>query len=386
MRVTMMVRCLAMMRGGGETRHLAWMRELKALGVDVDVITGGPLVFGRPRHPVNDVPATILRSPYTRDAVYRWQNRRGFGRITMTALHLDEEWFCRAAWREIESRPQKPDVVHAHALYQAARLRRCDIPVVINFPGAPHQRYADDIRQADALIADGWAADHLPAMLGQPVQRVPKGVDAALFQAEGLDMRRELKLEEKRVVLAVGRLVPLKNVRLLLDAMRRLVADVPAAHLLLVGEGPERAPLERYAHELGISGSVTFAGYVAQEKTPAFYRTADVFALTSDFDNSPNVVLEAMASRLPIVSTDVGGMRDFVADGQGGSLVPPRDAAAVAAALRDWLSSDVRRNQAGDYNRRVVLERFSWRASATRLLEVYRNAIAARAHEARATA
>jgi glycosyltransferase involved in cell wall biosynthesis len=382
----MIVRCLAMMRGGGETRHLAWMRELTALGVDVDVITGRPLMFGDVRHPVGDLPATILRSPYTRDAVYRWQNRRGFGRITMTALHLDEEWFCRAAWREIESRPQKPDVVHAHALYQAARLRRSDIPVVINFPGAPHPRYTDDIKQADALIADGWAADHLPSMLGLPVQRVPKGVDATLFQPDGPDMRRELKLGGKRVILAVGRLVPLKNVRILLDAMRRLVAEVPAAHLLLVGEGPEREPLERYATELGMRSVVTFAGYVAQDKTPAFYRTADVFALTSDFDNSPNVVLEAMASQLPVVSTDVGGVRDFVAQGQGGSLVPARDAAAVAAALGDWLASDARRNQAGEYNRRVVLDRFSWRASAVRLLEVYRDAIAARAHKARANA
>jgi glycosyltransferase involved in cell wall biosynthesis len=386
MRVTMMVRCLAMMRGGGETRHLAWMRELKALGVEVDVITGAPLVFGHPRHPVDEVPSTVLRSPYTRDAVYRWQNRRGFGRITMTALHLDEEWFCRAAWRQIELRAERPDVVHAHALYQTARLRRADIPVVINLPGAPHARYTADLRQADALVADGWAADHLPAMLGCPVHRVPKGVDASLFCPDGPDMRRELKLEGKRVILAVGRLVPLKNVRVLLEAMRLLRAEIPTAHLLLVGEGPEREALGRHASELGIGSDVTFAGYVPQTDTPAFYRTADVFALTSDFDNSPNVVLEAMSSRLPIVSTDVGGIRDFVEHGRGGFLVAPRNAAAFAAALRAWLSSDVSRAQAGEYNRGVVLQRFSWRASAARLLDVYRNVIAARPRALGATA
>src|ERR1700731_2435550 len=96
MRVTMLVRCLAMMRGGGETRHLAWMRELDALGVEVDVIAGRPLMFGGMRHPVEGVKASVIRSPYMRDAVYRWQHTRGFGRITMNALHLDEEWFCRA--------------------------------------------------------------------------------------------------------------------------------------------------------------------------------------------------------------------------------------------------------------------------------------------------
>src|SRR5207245_11376627 len=127
-------------RGGGETRHLAWARELAALGVDVDVIAGAPLV-GAPRYAVDEVRASIVRSPYTRDFVYRFQNRRGFGRLTMTALHADEEWFCRAAWRRIAASDRKPDVVHAHALHQAARLRTEDIPVVINLPGEPNVRY-----------------------------------------------------------------------------------------------------------------------------------------------------------------------------------------------------------------------------------------------------
>jgi hypothetical protein len=104
MRVTMLVRCLAMMRGGGETRHLAWARELTALGVEVDIITGRPLLFGGPRY-LTDGRVTMLRSPYARDFVYRFQQRRGFGRLTMHALHVDEEWFCRAAWRAIEAAP-----------------------------------------------------------------------------------------------------------------------------------------------------------------------------------------------------------------------------------------------------------------------------------------
>src|SRR5438094_914100 len=116
----MLVRCLAMMRGGGETRHLAWAQELESLGVDVEIITGGPLLLGAPRHDVSKF--TVLRSPYARDFVYRFQNRRGFGRLTMAALHADEEWFCRAAWRKIAASPTaRPDVVHAHALHQAAR-------------------------------------------------------------------------------------------------------------------------------------------------------------------------------------------------------------------------------------------------------------------------
>ena len=142
MRVAMLVRCLAMMRGGGETRHLAWARELTAMGHDVEIFTGRPLV-GRARYSVDGLNATVIRSPYARGFAYAVGRRRGFGRASMLALHADEEWFCRAAWRRIASRVPRPDIVHAHALHQAARLGRAGIPVVINLPGAPNPRYRE---------------------------------------------------------------------------------------------------------------------------------------------------------------------------------------------------------------------------------------------------
>jgi glycosyltransferase involved in cell wall biosynthesis len=385
MRVTMLVRCLAMMRGGGETRHLAWMKELAALGVEVDVITGRPLLLGSARYAVEWPHATVLRSPYVRDAVYRLQKQRGFGRVMMHALHGDEEWFCRAAWRRIAIRPNPPDVVHAHALHQAARLRRGGIPVVINLPGPPHLRYTDDLRQADALVADGWAAANLPSMLGMPVERVGKGVDSNLFHPEGDDCRAALGLGSKRVIVSVARLVPLKNVRLLIDAFRIVHSEDPRAHLLIVGEGPETRALTRQANDLGVADSVTFAGHVPHDKTPAFYRSADVFALSSDFDNSPNVVLEAMASGLPVVATDVGGVREFV-DPNGGAIVPPRQPEPLARAISEFLSQTVRARAAGGWNRTRALTQFSWRSSARQLLDVYSRVIAARAGGERASA
>lgn len=386
MRVTMLVRCLAMMRGGGETRHLAWMHELAALGVEVDVITGQPLLFGGARHPVKGIPATVIRSPYMRDLVYQWQHTRGFGRLTMQALHFDEDWFCRAAWKRILARPTPPDIVHAHALYQAASVNPSNIPVVINFPGEPHPSYIPDIRKADALVADGWAAAHLPAILGKPVHAVPKGVDAELFRPAGSNKRAELGLAGRHVVLSVGRFVPIKNMALLIDAIALTVPSDPSLHLLLVGEGPEMAALKQQVERLGVARAVTFAGYVPQQDMAPYDRTADVFALGSDFDNSPNVVLEAMACGVPVVATDVGGVTEYVTPGRGGDLVPRRDATALAGALGDWLASASRRREAGAYNRQRVVQEFSWRASALRLLEVYNDVLQARHPGMKATA
>lgn len=385
----MLVQCLAMMRGGGETRHLAWVHELAALGVDVDIIAARPFAFGRPRYPIESLPTgrvALLRSPYTRDFVYRYQRQRGFGRLTMMVLHADEEWFCRAAWKLIASRREKPDVVHAHALHQAARLRVGDLPVVINLPGEPHQRYRDDLGHADALIADGWAAEQLPRALGLPVHRVSKGVDAERFQPNGPSMRASLRLEERHVILAVARLVPIKRVALLVEAFAMLRARAPETHLVIVGDGPERDAIRQHAADLAVLDAVTFVGSVPHRDTPAFYRAADVFALSSDFDNSPNAILEAMASGLPIVSTDVGGVRQFVDDPEGGTVVARGDATAFARALERYVVSRSERRAAGAYNRRKAASDFSWAASAAQLLAVYRRVTAARSTEQRASA
>jgi glycosyltransferase involved in cell wall biosynthesis len=385
----MLVRCLAMMRGGGETRHLAWARELTALGVEVEIIAGRPLLFGGPRYPSDDVPAgrvTLLRSPYARDFVYRNQHRRGFGRLTMTALHADEEWFCRAAWRAITARAERPDIVHAHALHQAARLRTIDVPVIINLPGEPNARYQRDLHLADALVADGWAADHLPAKIGRPIERLSKGVDCEKFHPDGSAVRQTLRLDRRRVVLVVARLVPIKNVALLIDAVAMVRTHVPDVHLVVVGNGPEGAALRSRAAQLGLAEAVTFAGAIPHQDTPPFYRSADVFALSSDFDNSPNAILEAMASGLPVVATDVGGVRHFVRDPIGGAVVPGGDAAALAYAVERFLVEPDAARAAGAHNRARASSEFSWRASAMQLLDVYRRVIAPHGADARAVA
>lgn len=365
-----------MMRGGGETQHLAWMRALKERGVEIDVITGRPLVAGAIYPPEPDLDTVTLRSPYMRDFVYEVQSMRGFGRISMWALHADEELFCKLAFKRIAASPGQPDLVLAHALHQAPRFSTGAWPVAVYLPGAPHPRYIADLQKADALIADGWAARALPAMIGRPVDNVTKGVDIHTFTPEGHNLRAKNRLDGTRVVLCVTRLVPIKNLPMLLSAIAMARRADPRVRLVLVGEGPMRLELEERAQQLGIHDAVRFAGYVAQAATAAWYRSADVFALASDFDNSPNVVLEAMASGLPIVATDVGGLRDYVTPPDNGLLTPKGDAAAFAAALLSLLSDPERARTIGRYNRDTAVRKFSWAASATEMLIVYQRVIA----------
>ena len=375
MRVTYLMRCLAMMRGGGETQHLSWMRALGKLGVEIDVITGRPLVAA-PVYPSEpDLRTDTLRSPYMRDFVYRVQSWRGFGRLSMWSLHADEELFCRMAFARIAERPQQPDLVLAHALHQAPRLAPGTYPVAVYLPGAPHPRYIPDLRRADALISDGWAAKQLPAVVGRPVDDVLKGVDVDTFTPDGPDVRAAQGLADRLVVICVTRLVPIKNLPMMIDAIARVRLTLPDTVLVLVGEGPQLPQLEARARELGIADAVRFTGYVPQDATATWYRSADVFALSSDFDNSPNVVLEAMACGLPVVATDVGGLREYVTPEVNGFLTPKGDAAAFADALVAVLRDRSSARGIGRRNRQEALARFSWSASAMRMRDVYARVI-----------
>jgi glycosyltransferase involved in cell wall biosynthesis len=360
-----------MMRGGGETQHLAWMRALRRLGVAIDVITGQPLLGGAVYPPEPDLPTTTLRSPYMRDMVYRVQSRRGFGRLSMWALHGDEELFCRLAFSRLAERRQPPDLVLAHALHQAPRLAPRAYPVAVYLPGPPHPRYVPDLQQADGLISDGWAAKQLPAMIGRPVYDVLKGVDIDTFTPEGPHVRAQYGLTNAKVVICVTRLVPIKNLPLMIEAialLRRTRSDVV---LVLVGEGPQLPVLQERVRALGVGEAVRFVGYVPQQQTAAWYRTADVFGLSSDFDNSPNVVLEAMAAGLPVVATDVGGLREYVTDPRNGRLTAKGDREAFAAALATYLDDASLARATGATNRADAVSRFSWAASAARMRDVY---------------
>jgi len=149
---------------------------------------------------------------------------------------------------------------------------------------------------------------------------------------------------EERLVLFVGHLFPVKAVDELLRAWglrARRGSLAPGERLVLVGEGSERAGLECLAREEGVADRVAFLGALPQVRVADWIAASDLLCLSSHSEGSPNVVVEALASGLPVVATCVGGVPDLVAHGENGLLVPPADPAALADALdaalaRSW--------------------------------------------------
>jgi glycosyltransferase involved in cell wall biosynthesis len=210
---------------------------------------------------------------------------------------------------------------------------------------------------------------------------VPSGVDVERF--DGGPSPREAKaalgLEPGRpVVGTVGRLEARKGHAHLLRAAQTMfrLANGLRPQVLIVGDGPLREELARRAAELGVAGSVRFAGRLADVRVAL--SAMDVFVLPSTEEGMPNALLEAMASRRPVVATAVGGMREVVDGERTGVLVPPEDPEALGRAVVHLLADPARARRLGDAARVRVAREFSARAMVARLECLYEERLVAR--------
>ena len=221
-------------------------------------------------------------------------------------------------------------------------------------------------RFTDAIIAISPAirADLLDTYrIGRPEQYhvVPLGFDLAAFAAVDAlarqHARAELQIPSDAPVLAtVGRLTAIKNYGLLLDAAHLVASGRPNLVVLLAGDGELRAELEAQAARLGITANVRFLGW--RRDLPAIYAATDVFALTSRNEGTPVALIEAMATGVPGVSTDVGGVGDVIANPAMGVKVPLDDPRALAAAVERLFADTEQRHRMGDAARAHVLARY----------------------------
>ncbi len=199
---------------------------------------------------------------------------------------------------------------------------------------------------------------------------VPSGIDVALFAGgrRSDDLRARLGVAPGvKMVLSVGRLAREKNIELALEAFARL--NDRAAQLVVIGDGPHRAALERVAARLGVAERTTFAREFAREALPDAYKSADAFVFTSASETQGLVLVEALAANLPVVAVDTPQTRDVLAG--AGTLVAP-EAGALAAGLRRSLAANGSR--AGTLG---VAERYDGSALGDRVLEVYASLLGA---------
>lgn len=173
-------------------------------------------------------------------------------------------------------------------------------------------------------------------------------------------------------LLFVGRLAAVKGVPVLFEALQRL--DMPGLRVTLIGDGPERAELEREAATRGLSDVVDFVGYKNQTEVSEALRDTDALVLPSFAEGVPVVLMEAMAAGRPVVTTPIAGVPELVEDGVSGRLVPPGDVETLSGALREVLSDAELRARMGAAGREKVCAEFDMSREAawlSQLLEGY---------------
>ncbi|MEM8561232.1 MAG: glycosyltransferase [Pseudomonadota bacterium] len=171
-------------------------------------------------------------------------------------------------------------------------------------------------------------------------------------------------------LLFVGRLSGVKGAPILLDAIAILIPKHPELQLTFVGDGPERPALEAQASEAGIDAHVSFAGFQSQDVVADYLSRTDIFVLPSFAEGLPVVLMEALASQVPVVTTHIAGVSELVEDGVNGYLIPPSDIKSLVNCLEGMLLNTTAHAKMGVAGRAKVSNEFNIKTETIRLAEL----------------
>jgi glycosyltransferase involved in cell wall biosynthesis len=199
---------------------------------------------------------------------------------------------------------------------------------------------------------------------------IPLGLDLSPFiQAKPGAFRNQYSLSEETLIIAVvGRLVPIKNHRLFLEAASLAAAKQPGLHFAIIGDGELRGEIESEIKSKGLAATVT--GWA--QDVAAYYPDFNLVTITSDNEGTPVSLLEALAAGIPVVSTCVGGVPDLLGAGFERQMTPPGNAAALAAAWLETLAAPPPLDEA----RKQVLDTYSLHSVAAQHMQLYRELLA----------
>ena len=199
--------------------------------------------------------------------------------------------------------------------------------------------------------------------------KIAPGIDTAHFipQPDGMQKRKELGLQDKKIIISVGRLVHRKGQDKLIEAMPDVLRKIPNAHLLIVGEGPYKNHLEKLVNKLSLKENITFAGRIMYDRLPSYLSAADLFAMPSrsrffglEVEGLGIVYLEASACGIPVLAGNSGGAPDAVLEGVTGFCVDGTNVAEIASAVIEICSDAERASHMGAAGRNWIVDQWRW--------------------------
>ena len=236
------------------------------------------------------------------------------------------------------------------------------------------------MKRSDALIAvSKYTVDELTELYGideKKIHVIYNGVDVQKFKPKPnkAELRQEFGLEEKKkIVLFVGRLYHRKGLEILLRSIPPVIQEFSNVKFVISGKGfkQKEESLRNLAKQLDIEDHVSFLGYVPDEKLPNLYATSDIFVLPAIYENFPFAILEAQSSGLPVISTKVGGIAEFLVDNENGFLIEPGDSTQLTQRVLTLLQNQKLAKEMGMRGRKLIEEKFSWRLITSQVIDLY---------------
>jgi glycosyltransferase involved in cell wall biosynthesis len=374
LRVGMAIRAFIPHAGTGVQRQLARLLPLLAeRGVDATVLSGRT---GRTKRRERIHEVEVRRSAL-----------RGYSPLASAN-------FVAASFSYLARNRRSFDLLHAHGAIHpgtvAVAAQRLGIPTLVrvtrtgsrgDFIGLCERRWGH--LQARHLIERSWfvalsslVRDELleRGVPGEKIFLIPNGVDPLVFRppsgSQKEDLRERLRLGSGTIVISTSRLVAVKRLDIVIDALRAL----PDARLVILGGGEERARLEDQARRSGLGDRVRFMG--ATRAVEDYLRAADIFVLPSESEGMSNSLLEAMACGLACVTSEVAGVPELF-EGRCGVVVEAGDRRAWAESISELVADRRRRAEMGERAAGRVASRFTFQATAEKTIQAYRHVIAA---------
>lgn len=357
--------------GGGSNACKYILKELSKAKVDVDLVTSSAtdeLETEKIGGSIN-----VYRLPINKNNIHYWTQKE----------IISYSWKARKFVKKlIEER--KYDLCHTFFGFPCgaiAYLFRREIPYIVSLRGSDvpgfNERFSLQYvflkpiirrvwKNAAAVIANSEGLKEL-ALEIQPIVKIDiihNGIDTEAFKPVTKETNTKLR------ILCVSRLIKRKGIDYLLESIA-LVKEIfgDDFEVCIIGEGDQEQELKEMSKQLKIDDVVIFEGYIEHSKLPEFYSNSDIFILPSLNEGMSNTILEAMASGLPIITTDTGGTKELI--NGNGIVIPMRDLKAIAGAIVKLIEDPSLRKEMGR-NSRGISEELSWGEVAKEYLGIYK--------------
>jgi glycosyltransferase involved in cell wall biosynthesis len=311
-----------------------------------------------------------IKTPYLRDIHYKVKPTNFLNKvISVGALEFDLILFEKQVLKYLKSDSwsdiyQICGLPRLGAKLGGQKSTKQQFKTVVRWPGPAGKRKIKYMQKCDINFANGDAYRIIKEKIYPNIKYVNLGIDIEKFTP--------IKKEDKKIIefLFVGRIVPIKNIPFLIKGFIEAYQENKNIVLNIVGEG-DKNEVEKVKNLSKELSNIKFLGKKTGDELIKMYQKSDIFVLTSNYDNYPNVVFEAMASGLPVVATNVGGISSQVINKKTGYLVELNNIKELKNRILELSSNKELREKMGKLGRKRVEQEFSWEKSAEQLEKIY---------------